>query len=317
MPKRLTKEEFQKKVKHGHMFPKDGIPFSEKMRRRWASKSDEYKKNFSLKCKKAWERKPKHEKLEHRQKISNTWKSKTKEEFAEINRKAKITWSKKPKSELEALSQLKKEIWNNKSEEEKLEHKQKISNVWKNKTKEELKHKAEKTRESWRNKSEEEFREFVETMKLVRSEKSDEELEEWNMNILKSKRENGTFNISQPEEDMYEILLTKFDKSDVIRQYKDKRYPFACDFYIKSEDLFIELNASWTHGGHWFDENNKEDLDVLKIWKYRSKTSKYYKSAIKVWTKKDIEKRSYLEKLNNRVFWDNNLKDFKKWFDKI
>ena len=30
---------------------------------------------------------------------------------------------------------------------------------------------------------------------------------------------------------------------------KYDRYPFACDFYISSLDLFIECNYHWTHGG--------------------------------------------------------------------
>lgn len=46
-------------------------------------------------------------------------------------------------------------------------------------------------------------------------------------------------------------------------------------------------------------------------------TKEEFVKIIEVWIKKDIEKRSYLEKLNNRVFWDNNLKDFKGRFDKI
>jgi len=32
-----------------------------------------------------------------------------------------------------------------------------------------------------------------------------------------------------------------------------------CDFYIPSEDLFIELNRHWSHGGHFYDPNNIED----------------------------------------------------------
>ena len=57
-----------------------------------------------------------------------------------------------------------------------------------------------------------------------------------------TKKEHGTFNTSKPEENYYEYLKTIYDETDVIRQYKDKRYPFCCDFYIKSKDLFIELN---------------------------------------------------------------------------
>ena len=46
-------------------------------------------------------------------------------------------------------------------------------------------------------------------------------------------------------------------------QYKDERYPFFCDFYLPDKDLFIEINAFWMHGGHWFDESNPEDIEQL------------------------------------------------------
>ncbi len=63
--------------------------------------------------------------------------------------------------------------------------------------------------------------------------------------INNTKRANGTFNTSKPEDAIYKILLDNFGEEDVIRQYRDEcRYPFNCDFYIRSLDLFIELNLS-------------------------------------------------------------------------
>ena len=59
-----------------------------------------------------------------------------------------------------------------------------------------------------------------------------------------SMRLHNTFNKSKSEDKMYQKLCEQYGASDVIRQYYDKtRYPFHCDFYIKSKDLFIELNA--------------------------------------------------------------------------
>ena len=63
------------------------------------------------------------------------------------------------------------------------------------------------------------------------------------------KKQNSTktlhksFNTSKVELNMFNILCDKFGSNDVITQYYDARYPFACDFYVKSLDLFIELNA--------------------------------------------------------------------------
>lgn len=47
---------------------------------------------------------------------------------------------------------------------------------------------------------------------------------------------------------MYERLAVTFGPDDVVRQYRDPRYPFFCDFYVRSLDLFVECNFHWTHG---------------------------------------------------------------------
>lgn len=78
-----------------------------------------------------------------------------------------------------------------------------------------------------------------------------------------TKRKNKTFNTSKKETELYNILCSKFGKEDVMCQYSDTRYPYRCDFYIKSKDLFIELNAHWTHGDHPFDISNNDDLKKL------------------------------------------------------
>lgn len=124
--------------------------------------------------------------------------------------------------------------------------------------------------------------------------------------VIQTKRKNNTFNISKPEDEYYKFLLTKYSKEDIFRQYKEERYPFSCDFYIKSLDLFIELNLHWSHGDHPFDKNNKEDLEKLKSWK--EKDSYYYKNAIRVWTEKDIEKQKIAKEnnLNYLIIYKNN-----------
>ena len=109
-------------------------------------------------------------------------------------------------------------------------------------------------------------------------------------NSYKTKKKNNSFNKSQPEEDYYQYLLTQYEKEDIIRQYKSEEYPFNCDFYIVSENKYIECNYSWTHGDHMFDSNNKEDLELLDLWKSKSNGKDYYSNAIKTWTIRDIEK---------------------------
>lgn len=82
---------------------------------------------------------------------------------------------------------------------------------------------------------------------------------------FQTKKPNGTMNSSKPEEASYMLLVERFGKDDVIRQFKSKKYPFACDFYIKSHNIYIECNYGWTHGKHPFDENDVNDVAVLEM----------------------------------------------------
>ena len=136
-----------------------------------------------------------------------------------------------------------------------------------------------------------------------------------------TKRKNGTFNTSKPEKTLYLLLCDTFGKENVKTQYKDKiRYPFYCDFYIKSEDLFIELNAHWSHGEHFYDDKSVEDNKLVQKWKCKAKKqgSRYYYEAIDVWTKRDILKRDTALKnnLNYIVFWKQDLSDAKEYLQK-
>lgn len=112
---------------------------------------------------------------------------------------------------------------------------------------------------------------------------------------------------NKEEKLLYELCVNKFGISDVYNNYKSDKYPFKCDIYIKSLDLYIEYNSYWTHGGHWFDVNNEDDLKVLDIWKERSVKNKSYINAINTWTNRDLLKRDVAtkNKLNYVVLWNN------------
>lgn len=114
-----------------------------------------------------------------------------------------------------------------------------------------------------------------------------------------TKKKNNSFNNSKPEEELYKKLQDEYTTKHIYRNYKCERYPFYCDFYILEDDLFIELNAHWTHGGKPFDPNDPECAKKLNIWKEKSKQSKFYENAIKTWTERDVEKQ--------RVAKENNL----------
>lgn len=123
-----------------------------------------------------------------------------------------------------------------------------------------------------------------------------------------TKKKNKTFNTSKQEEECFNIIKERYP--NVIRQYRDSRYPYACDFYIPELDLFIELNTHWTHGGNPFI-GSKEDLEKLEYWK--NKHTKYYDIAIKVWTISDVNKRNmtYKNNLNYLEFW--NVNEVEEW----
>lgn len=124
-------------------------------------------------------------------------------------------------------------------------------------------------------------------------------------------KKNNSFNSSKPEDNMYLELVDNYGVENVIRGYRDKRYPFNCDFYIISEDLFIEYQGTWLHGRHPFDINNEEDVKYLNTLKSlaKEKDSYFYKSAVYVWSDLDVRKLKIARdnKLNFKFIYPNNL----------
>lgn len=131
--------------------------------------------------------------------------------------------------------------------------------------------------------------------------------------LCQARLEHHTFRSSSSEDLLYQLLVDVFGESDVQRQYMSDVYVFQCDFYIKSRDMYIELNASWTHNGHWYQDGSN-DFDTVVYW--QNKGTDYYEKAIETWTVRDVSKRQCAEQanLNYVVFWDAKLSDAKLWF---
>lgn len=136
---------------------------------------------------------------------------------------------------------------------------------------------------------------------------------EWQAKHNAVKRARGTFHVSHPEKLWKERLGNKFGVNNVIYNYRSDLYPFNCDFYIKSMNLYIELNFHWTHGSHPYNADNYEDQLLLEKWK--SKHTKFYEAAICTWTVRDVRKRQIAQEnqLNYRVFY--NEREIENWFN--
>ena len=133
--------------------------------------------------------------------------------------------------------------------------------------------------------------------------------------INDTKKKNHTFGTSKPEKEL-EVELRKIFP-DLKTQYKSEVYPFACDYYIPSLDLYIEYNGIWTHGGCFYDENNEENRNTLEKWERLSEHSKFYETAIYVWTQRDILKlNTALENNLNYIAWFNEEQAY-DWIERM
>ena len=113
---------------------------------------------------------------------------------------------------------------------------------------------------------------------------------------------------------LYDKLVGVFGVNDVIRHFKSDEYPFNCDFYILSRNMYIELNAFGGHGHHWYS-NSDVDKDVVLKWQQGS--TEKYNNMINTWIVSDVLKRNTAKEnnLNYVVFWNSNLWDANLWFD--
>ena len=154
---------------------------------------------------------------------------------------------------------------------------------------------------------------------LISSILSSNEIQE---KIYNTKLLNNSFNISYQEDVCFDLLKEKY--SDCIRQYKSELYPFNCDFYIPSLDLYIEYNGSHYHHYHPFDINDDNDINELNRLKEKANNSNAHKNGKKsqydniiyTWTILDSKKRNIAQQnnLNYIEFW--NINEVKEWINK-
>ena len=131
-------------------------------------------------------------------------------------------------------------------------------------------------------------------------------------------KKNHSFTSTKAEDRMYEELIKLYGKDDIKRQYKDlERYPFMCDFYIESKDLFIECNFYYTHGEHKFDIDSTEDqikLNEIKE-KIKETNKQTYKNILETWTIRDVKKFNKAKENNLNYLAFYTEKEMIKWIE--
>lgn len=220
----------------------------------------------------------------------------------------KLNHSKKTPEEKALIAAKRKVTMDGKSEEEIADWKKNMSEGGKGKNKGNI---------PWNKGLTKEDDERILRVSEIRKEASKEWVEQkgkdyfknWRSKVRAVMHKNNSFRHSKPEEDFYQKLLKKYSIEDIERNYnKDPRYPFQCDFYIKSEDLFIEINAHPTHGPHPFDPTNEEDLKLLE--ELKNENSDWSNAIINIWTIKDVKKFKFARenKLNYKAIYIKNKK---------
>lgn len=126
-----------------------------------------------------------------------------------------------------------------------------------------------------------------------------------------TKLKNNNINTSKAEFKVFIKLQKKF--SDVIHQYYSESYPWVCDFYIPSLDLYIEYQEAWDHGYAPYT-GSVTDLAIIENWK--AKNNERYNSALKTWIERDVKKRNHAKENNLNWIEFFTYEEFLAWFNK-
>lgn len=129
---------------------------------------------------------------------------------------------------------------------------------------------------------------------------------------------------SKTENMVYSYLTEIFNIEDIERQYYSDRYPWKCDFYIKSLDLFIEYQGFKTHGNHPFNKNNPEDVqklqemnDLLNDISVPNSNKALIKSIINGWTVSDVMKRNKAKENSLNFLEFFSPQEAKRWLEEF
>ena len=98
---------------------------------------------------------------------------------------------------------------------------------------------------------------------------------------------------SKLEDETEQQLIEMFGTDGFERNYyKDERYPYFCDFYISSLDLFIEIQGHPSHHIQPYGTDFKEHDKLIRKWEKRlDEGVTTYADFIKTFKVSDVEKR--------------------------
>ena len=164
---------------------------------------------------------------------------------------------------------------------------------------------------------------FLKSEKFLALQK--EKKTEWQNKALRTLIQTGKINKSVLEDKMWDLLCKIYGKENVIRQYKSNEYPFVCDFFVKSEKMYVEYQGTYFHNYKLYNEyRDKEEYELLKL-KSIDEKHPSYKRIIDIWTKKDVEKYNVAKKNNIKIVfiypdwsekWKKLIRGSKKIFEK-
>ena len=234
----------------------------------------------------------------------NTFNNKSEEEIKEWKNKN----SSKNKDRYEKMSKADKEqrslniskgiqqMWDNMSEEDKILREE---------------HRAV-TRENWTEEEKQQnSKKMSESAKANRAIITPDEYHKRSIKATATKKENKTFAVSSFEDKTKDILYSKYGENDIIYDdYIDDRYSSKCDFYIKSLDIFIELNIHPSHGGHPFNIDDEKDLQLKEL--LEIKNDNWSNMILDVWCNRDVKKlnEAKINKLNYITVYSEDFNNF-------
>lgn len=129
--------------------------------------------------------------------------------------------------------------------------------------------------------------------------------------------------ISKQEQLMLNYLNELFP-NDIAHQYYSEEYPFKCDFYIKSKNIYIEYHGAHFHCGHAYNEKDKKDIEKLNELKGKSiqkhllkDKENQYDKMIYTWTDLDVRKRKISKENKLKIIFYYNFPTKEKLYEDI